>query len=165
MLAYEGAMVCCCCCCSEIGAACKRLIGPRKLTKINYLIVMFGLILPIILLAYLLQTLTIIKWINFTPSIIARTSFVLFLLFLSMFLIALCRNRVAMIINEGLFTVKYMLCAILLIGSLFMGNDFFIAYSNVAKFISFVYIVLQSIILIDLSYIFGGRLAKRYSEG
>jgi hypothetical protein len=58
-------------------------------------------------------------------QVIARCSFVLLLLFLCMLLVAMCRNRVSMVINEGLFTVKYITLAVLFIGALFVSSTFF----------------------------------------
>lgn len=62
----EGAILCCCCCCGEIGSACKRLLGPRKVTKLNYLIIVLAFIVPVLLLTYLLDLL--VKWANLTPK-------------------------------------------------------------------------------------------------
>lgn len=50
-------------------------------------------------------------------------------------------------------------------GTLYMNNSVFMAYGNVAQAISYVFVVVQSIILIDLSYLWGIKWAKKYSQG
>lgn len=45
----EGVTLCCCCCCAEIGSACRRLLGERRVTKINYLMMVLLFVLPVML--------------------------------------------------------------------------------------------------------------------
>jgi hypothetical protein len=53
----EGVTLCCCCCCGEIGSACRRLLGERRVTKINYLMMVLLFVLPVMLLTYLVDLL------------------------------------------------------------------------------------------------------------
>lgn len=48
---------------------------------------------------------------------------------------------------------------------LFVSSKFFEWYSAMARALSIGYMVIQSIILIDLFYIAGRSLVKRYEEG
>ena len=58
-----------------------------------------------------------------------------------------------------------MLVVGLFIGSLWIDNDVFQQYSQAAQYFSILYMILQSIILIDLFYLAGIKLVKRYDEG
>jgi hypothetical protein len=42
-----------------------------------------------------------------------------------MLVVSLCRNRLSMVVNEGLFTVKFIILVLLFIASLFVGSPFF----------------------------------------
>lgn len=82
-----------------------------------------------------------------------------------MLLFVLPRARCSMVVNEGCFCLKYLLVVGLFIGSLWINNQVFADYSTAAKYISIFYMILQSIILIDLFYLAGIRLVKRYDDG
>jgi hypothetical protein len=82
-----------------------------------------------------------------------------------MVLTVACRNRVAMVVNEGLFTVKFIILLVLFAGTLFVSSGFFDGYSQVARGLSLAYMLIQSIILIDIFYILGRGLVRRYEEG
>lgn len=82
-----------------------------------------------------------------------------------MMVFILCKNRVSMIINEGLFTVKYLLIVGFFILSLFLSSSVFVFYSQFARIVSLAYMLIQSVIVIDLFYIAGTKLVKRYNEG
>jgi preprotein translocase subunit SecE len=49
-----------------VGTACKRLLGPRRVTKLNYMLIVLAFIVPVLLLTYLLDLL--VKWVNLTPK-------------------------------------------------------------------------------------------------
>lgn len=70
-----------------------------------------------------------------------------------------------MVVNEGLFTVKFIVLAALFVGSLFVSSGFFEGYAQVARGLSLAYMLIQSIILIDIFYILGRSLVRRYEEG
>ena len=63
------------------------------------------------------------------PSAIYRMSLSILCLFMLMMVISLCRNRLAMVINEGLFCVKYLVVSALFIGFLWIRNNVFDSYS------------------------------------
>ena len=143
-------------------------MGPRKLTKLNYLFVVIGFMLTIVAVTLILHLVQSIINLSFGTDIFQSSkgiSFSLLILFLIMLLIIQCHNRISMVINEGLFTVKYLFLIVLYIVMLFLGSSIFPIYEIVAKYASVLYMILQSIILIDLFYIFGKKLAKQYSQG
>jgi hypothetical protein len=70
-----------------------------------------------------------------------------------------------MVLNEGLFTVKFILVGLLFVGSLFVSNFLFERYAQGARVMSLGYMLMQSIILIDIFYILGRALVRRYNEG
>lgn len=51
------------------------------------------------------------------------------------------------------------------VGFLWVGDDVFNNYAEFSKYASIVYMVLQSIILIDLFYLAGIKLVKNYDAG
>jgi hypothetical protein len=63
------------------------------------------------------------------PSTVFRISLSFLALFIIMLIIMLCRNRIAMAINEGLFLVKYIFVLGLFIGFLFIGSGTFSRYA------------------------------------
>jgi len=77
------------------------------------------------------------------PSAVYRISLSFLALFLLMFIVTLCRNRIAMVVNEGLFCVKYIMVLAIFIAFLFVENQVFINYSNASKYLSIVFMVLQ----------------------
>ena len=153
-----GAVLCCCqCCCTDLANTCTQILGPQKLTKINYFILEVCFLVLVILMLVLFNLLQ--GWVSLSPTqIITRLCCSLLVLFLTMLLIVLCHNSCARLINEGLFVVKYFMVALLFIGSLFIPNEFFIVVFEIAKWLSIIYLFIQSIIFIDLAYIAGHRL-------
>lgn len=77
----------------------------------------------------------------------------------------LCRNLCSQVLNEGLFLFKYLFVLGVFIGFLFVSNSFFWDYAIAAKYISIVYMVIQSIILIDLFYLLAIGWVKKYDAG
>lgn len=82
-----------------------------------------------------------------------------------MIVLMLCRNKCSQVLNEGLFCFKYLLVVGVFIGLLFVDNSVFEDYAIASKYISIIYMILQSIILIDLFYMFSIKLVKRYDQG
>ena len=70
-----------------------------------------------------------------------------------------------MVINEGCFCFKYLLVVGIVIGFLWVDNQVFTNFAEFSKYASIVYMVLQSIILIDLFYLAGIKLVKNYDTG
>jgi hypothetical protein len=64
-------------------------------------------------------------------------------LFVLMMVIMACRNRLAMVINEGLFCVKYLLVLGVFVAFLFVRNEVFVEYSSWSKYISIAFMIIQ----------------------
>lgn len=84
----------------------------------------------------------------------------------------LFRNKFSMVVNEGLFCVKYIMVLGIFIAFLFVHNNVFTDYSDASKYISIFFMIIQvssifiqSIILIDLFYLAGIKLVARYDKG
>ena len=60
-----------------------------------------------------------------------------------MMLFTACRNRLAMVVNEGLFCVKYILVLAIFIAFLFVQNNMFDEYSSASKYISIFFMIIQ----------------------
>ena len=58
-------------------------------------------------------------------------------------LFMVCRNRCALVVNQGLFFVKYLIVVAIFIGFLWVPNNVFLNYAEASKYISIVFMVLQ----------------------
>jgi hypothetical protein len=67
----EVALLCCCSCCGEIGTACKNNLGPQKVVKVFYMLLLLAIIVPFLILTFLLNKLS--GWINLTLTYIFLT--------------------------------------------------------------------------------------------
>lgn len=94
-----------------------------------------------------------------------RLSLSLLILFGLMLIFMLFRSRLSMVVNEGCFCFKYLLVIGALIGFLWVDDTVFNNFSEFSKYASILYMLLQSIILIDLFYLAGIKLVKRYDQG
>lgn len=72
-----------------------------------------------------------------------RLSLSLLCLFFVLMLLMVCRNRCAMVLNEGIFCIKYMFVVALFIVFLWVPNSVFIDYADASKYISVGFMVLQ----------------------
>lgn len=101
-----------------------------------------------------------------SASVAYRISLCLFLLSVGIFAIMqMCSTRVALIFNEGLFFSKFVIVMGLFLGALRIGNEVFMVYGDVCEVVSYFFVAAQCIILIDLSYLWGIKWAKHYSQG
>lgn len=60
-----------------------------------------------------------------------------------------CRNKCAVVINEGLFFVKYLLVFGIFIGFLWVPNSTFLNYAEASKYLSIVFMVLQVFLFLN----------------
>lgn len=58
-------------------------------------------------------------------------------------LVMVCRNRCAMVFNEGLFCFKYLVVIGLFIGFLWVDNQVFVSFGQASQYISIGYMLLQ----------------------
>ena len=55
----------------------------------------------------------------------------------------ICRNRIARVINEGLFFIKYVAIIAIFIGFLYVMNPAFMSYGEACKAVGIVYMLIQ----------------------
>ena len=79
-------------------------------------------------------------------------------------LVKICSTRVALILNEGLFFSKYVAIMILVAISFQMSGKWFELFGTLSSIVSYIFLIAQSIILIDLAYLWGIDWAKKYTE-
>merc|ERR1712194_942160 len=75
------------------------------------------------------------------------------------------RNSFAKSANETCFGIKIIIIIAAFVGSLFIPNGFFTAYSVVTNIASGVYLIAQSISLIDFSYLWAEYWGAKFDEG
>lgn len=92
-------------------------------------------------------------------------SWALALMFALIFVCMFCRNKFSKEINEGLWCFKASLVIIVFISFLFVSNSFFDGYADFAKVLSGLYLFYQTIIFIDLFYLWGQSWASRLDKG
>ena len=76
-------------------------------------------------------------------STVYRFSLSLLIIFLILCLVMICRNRIARVINEGLFFIKYLIIVGIFIGFLFVNNTIFLSYGEACKGLGIVYMLIQ----------------------
>lgn len=95
-----------------------------------------------------------------------RSCSALLLLSLCMLCIMLaCPTRTALIFNEGLFFSKFVIVGLLTMFFMQMDNSYFLWFGWVSRIFSYAFVVIQSIILIDLAFLWGINWARNYSAG
>lgn len=87
--------------------------------------------------------LTLFSFECFGASAVYRLSLSLLCMFFILMLLMVCRNKCAMIINEGLFFIKYVFVVCIFIAFLWVPNSMFIDYADASKYISIFFMVLQ----------------------
>lgn len=65
-------------------------------------------------------------------------------------MVMVCRNKCAMVINEGLFFVKYVLVLGIFIGFLWIPNSTFLDYAEASKYLSIAFMILQVINILNI---------------
>lgn len=81
------------------------------------------------------------------PSTIYRMSLSFLVLFFLMMVFMLCKSRLSMVVNEGLFCVKYIMVLAIFIAFLFVKTDTFEQYSIASKYISILFMIIQVVFL------------------
>ena len=76
-----------------------------------------------------------------------------------------CSTRVSLILNEGLFFSKFVLVMILTAIFLQLESSYFEWFGWISQLFSYIFVAVQSMILIDLAYRWGINWARKYSRG
>lgn len=173
----------CCClniCCKELWETLHKIVGKMAFVKFAYCLVYFGSVAISILLISLIS-----DWSWFmdylapgiqcnqddflgclSSSVVYRVSTCLLIFTMLMFCIMLvCPTRAALILNEGLFFSKFVIVVIFTAISFQLDNSYFLWFGSISQIFSYAFVMLQSIILIDLAYLWGIKWAGKYSNG
>jgi Serine incorporator (Serinc) len=75
------------------------------------------------------------------------------------------RDKFAKVINEQGFLVKFSIVIGVTIGLLFVNNSYLSVYVQFSTFVSLIFLVYQSIALIDFGYIWSETWVEKYSNG
>jgi len=81
-----------------------------------------------------------------------RFSFTLACFFGALALLTAFASRFAARVHRGFWIGKMILLAGLLVSTLFISNEFFVGYREAARYLSFVFLLLQILLLIDFAY-------------
>lgn len=172
--------ICCClqCCCKELFETLSKLLGKNSFIKVMYCVVyatFVGILLGAFVflrdwgwfMDYVARGISCNKGDDFdciTVALVFRivTAISLFIIILLLTL-SLCTVRISYILNEGLFFSKFVLIAILFIILLQFDNTILQHLSTLYQYTSYIFLLCQGIIIIDLGYLWGIRWAARYS--
>lgn len=80
-------------------------------------------------------------------------------------LCCLTRDGFAKFVNEGCWIVKMLIICGMFFGTLFIPNSFFVYYAEFTNYGGFVFLVVQSVSLIDFCYIWAEYWALKYNNG
>lgn len=75
------------------------------------------------------------------------------------------RDSFAKIVNEKCFLAKIFFIFLIIIFLLFVDNSYLIYYVKISSFISVIFLIYQSIILIDFGYIWNETWVEKYQNG
>lgn len=98
-------------------------------------------------------------------SAVYRMSFTLALFYAFMIFVLLFRNEFSKSMNEGWWCLKGTLILAGFIAFFYVNNNFFVGYATFAKYFGAAYLVIQSIMLIDLFYMWGENWVRQYDNG
>ena len=171
----------CCClgiCCKEVWETIYQIIGKKAFIKCLYAIIFLSSLLTTLAMMYIFQEWSwFMKY--FAPSIQCNDEFqclgpevvyrvcacLWFFSVVMLIIMKLCSTRIAMILNEGMFFTKYVVIMILIMISFQMGASIFEAFGFLGSIFSYIVLIVQAIILMDLAYLWGINWAKQYSNG
>lgn len=175
----------CCClsmCCKDVSEALYKIVGKTSFVKILYLCTyLLCFLVSIVFLAVMGSS-----WAWFLPNMapgitcqdgdsyyigcltasgVYRVSMCLIVLTLFLAGVLATCTRVGTVLNEGLFFSKFVIVMCMFIGTLFIDNSFVMTFGKLATVFSYAFVICQSVILIDLAYLWGIKWAKKYSLG
>ena len=96
------------------------------------------------------------------PSAIIRMSFVLACFHLVVFCILLARNTFASVFHDGCWMFKFIIIIVAFSASLWIPNSFFIYYMEFSRYISFIFLLVQALLMLLVGYKITERLLLNY---
>jgi len=97
-------------------------------------------------------------------SAIYRMSFCLAVFHFLMFLLCLCGGPMISALNEGIWLVKIAFIALLALLTFFLPGQFFVYYAYFSVWASFIFLVYEMILLIDLAYVWNQNWVDYYDS-
>lgn len=165
---------CCCVCCKE---ACGTSL--RQQIRLCYIILVIICMLIAIFVLFGVQEM--MSWMNYWihcpsksgepngtclgVSSVYRMSLTLVIFFALIIIFCFFRNAISKAVNEGCWFLKILFILGIFILFFFVPKDFFEGYVTFAQIFSALFMIFQSIMLIDLFYMWGQGWAKQYDEG
>lgn len=150
-----------CTCCATCGTCCAKICPSGKTrSRLPYLFIIFLGTIVALVMRYWGQPIvdlqvTKVELCEYSKCVgygaVYRISFVMCILFLMIYLALWFKNSLGT--HTSLWGVKILYIVVMLILSfVFIPNDLFDVYANIARFVSAVFLLLQIIILIDFAY-------------
>ena len=163
--------------CSSVCECCKLAVGSfKQQVRFSYILQLIICVAIIFLIAWITPFLQLFEVFGIEcpkdqglsclgVSIIYRMSFALVVCHALIFLALLCKNDFSRIINEQCWASKVLLLIGSFVGSMFIENSFFTAYSTLAKAFSIVFLLFQIVMIIDICYLWNERWVGNYDQG
>ena len=98
------------------------------------------------------------------PSVIIRMSFVLATMHLLIFLVACGRGTVSAIFHDGCWGIKFLYVLCFFIGSIWIPNWFFVDYLTFSKYVSFLFLFIQGMLMLVVAYKINDALVGNYER-
>lgn len=98
-------------------------------------------------------------------SMVVRVSIGLLCLHFLLLLLMFARDNFSKTVNEGFFFFKFLIVALIAFAFLFVNNYYFRFYVTIASWISVVFLIYQSVSLIDFGYSWNEYWVERYETG
>lgn len=105
------------------------------------------------------------KYVCLGISAVYRMCLSLVLLHFTILLCLLPRNQFSMFINEKFWFMKSVFVFGVFGALLYVNNQKIEIFVEISKYLSFAFFLFQIIMLIDLFYLFGEKLAAQYDQG
>lgn len=98
-------------------------------------------------------------------SSVYRISFALSLMYFIILLFVWARNECSKMFNEGLWVLKFLFVCAIFIVFMYVDYSFFDGYRDFARIFGALFLVIQSVMLIDIFYFWGERWKASYDDG
>lgn len=140
-------------------------MGRRRFAKIAYLILVLLFAGPMVVGSYVIDLLVgfgLARMYNLDicRGVLELCSFGLLVMFWGMAALMVCGGKIARVINEGLWMVKYILMWVVVIVTALVGIGK--GYGKIAAIVAVGFLPIEGVVLIDLFYMFGRAIVKRY---
>ena len=98
-------------------------------------------------------------------SLIVRVSLALLIFHVVILIMLFTRDRFAKFVNEECFPIKFIAVLATVFVLMFVSNDKLIYFLTISKYLSVVFLLYQSIILIDFGYVWNEVWVEKYESG